>query len=282
MRMRRYFFGWAALALAGFLAAGCVSTHRAELEQGSASANAALAAGEYEKAMASYRDLVFKNPKDEKLKSEYRETVEAVKQSADRAYLQKNYARAGRVYGVLVANFSDFSVAGRLSFTRLALEKKLKECRTALGAVQYEQEMRSGNYERALGICQALAKDYPGDVELASACVRAENEVKAAGDKARAEADFSRAGIIYAMLLRNYGSFKSLPPRVTFSQADLAKSMAGCRDVLTKKGLAEYRKGNLTAAIAVWESLLSFDPDNAEIKKAVETARAQAGKLIKK
>jgi cytochrome c-type biogenesis protein CcmH/NrfG len=39
--------------------------------------------------------------------------------------------------------------------------------------------------------------------------------------------------------------------------------------------MVEYRKGNLKGAISVWESLLAFDPDNEQIKKAIETARAQ-------
>ncbi|MCK7476805.1 MAG: tetratricopeptide repeat protein [Candidatus Moduliflexus flocculans] len=52
-----------------------------------------------------------------------------------------------------------------------------------------------------------------------------------------------------------------------------------CRQGLTNSGLAEYRKGNLEKAIEIWDSLLAFDPGNAEIKKAVETAKAQLEKL---
>jgi cytochrome c-type biogenesis protein CcmH/NrfG len=52
--------------------------------------------------------------------------------------------------------------------------------------------------------------------------------------------------------------------------------------MLTRKGLEEYRKGNLARAIAHWEGLLEFDPDNAEIRKAVETAVEQQKKLKKK
>ena len=58
--------------------------------------------------------------------------------------------------------------------------------------------------------------------------------------------------------------------------------MAACRESLTQSGLAEYRKGNLAGAIAFWEGLLSFDPNNAEIKKAVGTAKTQAAEIKKK
>ena len=54
------------------------------------------------------------------------------------------------------------------------------------------------------------------------------------------------------------------------------------RESLTKTGLREYRNGNLAKAIAVWESLLEFDPDNEEIKKAVKTAKTQLNEILKK
>jgi hypothetical protein len=46
--------------------------------------------------------------------------------------------------------------------------------------------------------------------------------------------------------------------------------------------LEQYRKGNLAEAIAVWQGILLFDPDNIEIKKAIDTATEQLKKLQKK
>jgi cytochrome c-type biogenesis protein CcmH/NrfG len=55
-----------------------------------------------------------------------------------------------------------------------------------------------------------------------------------------------------------------------------------CRAQLTRDGLDQYRKGNLKEAIAIWQGLLQFDPDNAEIRKAVDTATEQLKKLQKR
>ena len=54
-----------------------------------------------------------------------------------------------------------------------------------------------------------------------------------------------------------------------------------CRVQLTRDGLDLYRQGKLKEAIAIWQGLLEFDPDNIEIRKAVDTATEQL-KTIKK
>jgi cytochrome c-type biogenesis protein CcmH/NrfG len=87
---------------------------------------------------------------------------------------------------------------------------------------------------------------------------------------------------VNVFLLKNFASFEGLRPPVAFSKEALTKAVAVCRESLTKAGLTEYRKGNLAEAIAVWKGLLSFDPDNAEIKKAVNTARTQLDGIKKK
>jgi cytochrome c-type biogenesis protein CcmH/NrfG len=58
--------------------------------------------------------------------------------------------------------------------------------------------------------------------------------------------------------------------------------LKSCGTQLTREGLEQYRKGNLKEAIAAWQGLLQFDPDNAEIRKAVDTATEQLKKLQKK
>jgi hypothetical protein len=94
--------------------------------------------------------------------------------------------------------------------------------------------------------------------------------------------DYALAGRIHALLLRNYASFEKFRPGVGFSRADLTKAIGVCRVKLTNSGLTEYRKGNLAKAIAVWESLLAFDPENTEVKKAVDTAKVQLQEIKKK
>jgi tetratricopeptide (TPR) repeat protein len=111
---------------------------------------------------------------------------------------------------------------------------------------------------------------------------RGVGELRAMGAKALAAKDYAEAGKITGLLLKNLDSFKGLgapAERGASDRKDLAESLRGGSSGLTNNGLAEYRKGNLEKAMAIWADLLAFDPDNAEIKKAVETAKAQLGLL---
>ena len=147
---------------------------------------------------------------------------------------------------------------------------------------QAQQAMKEGDVAKAVEVYQSALTDHPGDADLSAKCSAMIGDIKALADGAWREKDFARAGAIKSFLLRVYPSFDGLRPPLAFSEEGLKKSIADCRESLTKKGLAEYRRGNLAEAVAVWEGLLAFDPDNAEIKKAVTTARTQLDAIKKK
>jgi tetratricopeptide (TPR) repeat protein len=241
------------------------------------------AAGDFQKALDGFKEARKSNPDGKKLTSDYIRIVEEIKGAADRASGQRDYARARGLYRLLLKNHSDFEpFAPKLTFHKGDLETALKKCRVALVDAPARQALKGGNFARALGIFRAARKDDPEDADLTAGYLGMVADIKAAGDKALSEQDFVPAGRANVCLLKNYASFASLRPDVAFSREALTDAVAACRESLTKSGLAEYRKGNPVKAIAVWENLLSFDPDNAEIKKAVGTDRTQLNEIQKK
>jgi tetratricopeptide (TPR) repeat protein len=272
---------WAVLSCL-FLSA-CTLVNRSPTEQAPIESPKYTAAGDYEKTLDSLREAHKKNPRDKELTANYVRTVKEIKGAADRALSQQDYARAGSIYRILLDRYDDFGAfEAKLKFKKVQLETALKNCRTALVDNPVQQALKAGNFARALEIYQAALRENPGDAELAAKYRTTLNDIKAAGDKAFASKDFAQAGRVNVLLLKNFPSFEGLRPPVAFSRGILSEAIAVCRDGLTKKGLQEYRKGDLAKAIAVWEGLLSFDPDNAEIKKAVNTARTQLNEIIKK
>ena len=147
---------------------------------------------------------------------------------------------------------------------------------------EFRQELGAGNYTKALAVYQAVLKDYPGDKAVKTAYANGVGQIRAIGDKALTAKNYALAGKVNGLLLRNLESFKGAggtAPGGGLSRQGLEESLRVCSSGLTNGGLAEYRKGNLEGAIALWDGLLAFEPGNAEIKKAVETAKAQLGKL---
>jgi tetratricopeptide (TPR) repeat protein len=261
----------------------CASTNKELLKQASAESRQSLAAGDYQKALDIFKEAHKRNPRGKMLEASYVRTVEEIKRAAERALSHQDYVMAGNICRVLSNNFGDFGVfAAKLTFNKNSLEATLKRCRIGALDAQARQDLKSGNFAKALETYQSGLKEFPTDAGLAADYLRAAQEVKAAGDKALAEKDFTQSGRVNTLLLRSYPSFEGLQPAVAFARTDLVEAIAACRESLTRTGLAEYRKGNLAKAIAVWEDLLSFDPDNAEIQKAVATAKTQLNELIKK
>jgi len=272
---------WSALVFL-LLGPACSTANRTLTKHVSVESRKSLAAGDFEKALSGFREAAKNNPGGLELTANYLRTVEEIKQAADRSRDQRDYARAGGIYRILWDNYANFgSFAAKLTFKKAYLETALKECRIAAVDNPAAQAVKAGNFARAIDLFQAAFKVNPADAELTAKYRRTVNEIKATADDSFGAEDFARAGVVNVLLLTNFASFEGLKPPVAFDRETLNDAVAACRESLTKTGLTEYRKGNLAKAIAVWEGLLSFDPDNAEIKKAVNTAKTQLAGIKK-
>ena len=72
-----------------------------------------------------------------------------------------------------------------------------------------------------------------------------------------------------------------MKPSLSWGIKILEDRVQNCKTFLYEKALDQYRSGNLSDATAIWKSILEFDPENAEIKKAVDTATIQLRNLEK-
>lgn len=220
------------------------------------------------------------DPGDKDLLPDYIDAVEEIKKSADSSRDRGNYGQASGTYRLLLDNWAGFSwFEAKLPFRKADVQAGTRDCRIGLVGIQARQELGAGSYEKALTTYQAALRDYPGDKTLKDGYAGVIAALRAAGAKALAAKDYAQAGKDFGLLLK-YAASSGGPGAGTGSnRKEMDEAIKLCSANLTKRGLAEYRKGNLDKAIAVWESLLIFDPDNVEIKKAVETAKAQLGKL---
>jgi len=276
--------GGVAVVLIALTAAGCASARRTALKQAAAGSAGAFAGGDYGKALDLYQKLYAKNRSNGKVVSRYTALIEEVKSAGDVAEAKESYAAARNVYGILAERWDGFSaLARRLSFNRGDLAAGIRDCRLALCERQFRQEIGAGNYGKALVAYQTALKDYPGDQAIRSRYLKGIAEVASVAAKAMASKDYGQAGRINGLLLKSLeplaGPDDKGPGTGIPSRESLGSSVQLCSTELTNAGLVEYRKGHIDSAIAVWEDLLTFDPGNAEIKKAVETAKAQLGRL---
>ena len=282
-RSRAWLIKAVALFLLGASVIACASAKKVALKQTTAESAGSFASGDYGKALDSYQKLYEKDRANGKVVSGYRAMIEEVKAAGDEGRSKGSFASAQGAYRAILDSWDGFSaIAPRLTFRRTDLENGLRDCRLAVCERQFRQELGAGNYAKAFAIYQAVLKDYPGDKTVKTSYVKGLGEIKAVGDKALAAKDYALAGKVSGLLLKNLELFEAVAGKAAgggLSKEALAEALRACSSGLTNGGLVEYRKGNLESAIALWDDLLDFDPANAEIKKAVETAKAQLGKL---
>ncbi len=153
---------------------------------------------------------------------------------------------------------------------------------SAQAATPARQYMNVGEYQNAIDDYSAEYRSHPQDQTLVKEYVKSLEDIKAVADKASDKEDFASAGRIYNVLLKNYSHFKGFVQMLSFNRAHLNKKLSHCKKSLSTQGFQEYRKGNLSEAIVLWQSLLTIDPNNADIKAAVRTATLQQKNLQEK
>jgi len=241
-----------------------------------------LAAGDFQRAIDTYHAALLRYPKEAQVRDDYVKALEQMKREADRALRNGNFLAAEKTYLIMLENSPRFKeLEGHLSFRPLFLKERIQECRTFLAERHARQSLLAGDFRKTFEAYTIPGVEGIKDPRLRAGYQRALEEVKRLADAALAANDCKTAGLGYAALLREYASAQKIGQTPSFSLKSLEEGLAHCRTQLTRKGLEEYRKGNLSAAIALWQGLLEFDPENSEIKKAVETVAEQLKKLKK-
>ncbi len=261
----------------------CARSNQAAVQQTIAGSRVQLESGDFQEALDSYKAASQKYPRDESLAAGYAEAVEEIKGAADSALEKGNLGLAEKIHRVLLENFSDFkSFDLKLSFSEASLRSQIKNGRMAMCEKQARQALPLGDFQGALDAYRPALKEYPGDPPLTAKYIKIIEEIKAVGENSLVGREFALAGKAYYALWKDFSDFKSFEKQLSFGRDILKAGLDKSRKSLSQKGMEQYRKGKLAEAVSIWESLLVFDPDNADIKKSIETGKSQLKKLQQK
>jgi tetratricopeptide (TPR) repeat protein len=142
--------------------------------------------------------------------------------------------------------------------------------------------MDAGEYQKVIDAYNVKYRKHPHDQVLVREYVKSIEDIKSAADKASDREDFASAGRNYHVLLKNYQHFKGFDKKLSFNSTHLNAKLSHCKKALSQQGFQEYRKGNLSGAIMLWQVLIAIDPHNTEIKDALRTAKLQQKNLQEK
>jgi tetratricopeptide (TPR) repeat protein len=241
-----------------------------------------LRLGDFQKALDTYQLVYKKYPKDSDMLKKYIEAIESVKGQGDEAFDRENFVQAQITYDLLLKNFPRFSdFANRLSFKKNFLDARLKMSRMLPAEKQAEFSLKSGDFQKGIDIYRDLIQQYPWDTTVRNRYVSLLESIKGQADLDFKRKDFAPAGRTYRILLKNYSSISDLKRFLSFNAGLLDTGIETCRKILFEDGLEQYRSGNLSQAISIWRNILTFDPENMEVKKATDKAILQTRNLEK-
>lgn len=141
--------------------------------------------------------------------------------------------------------------------------------------------MADANFERALELFAAAWKESPGHAAVARDFPEAVEGLKRAGDEAFRQGRPEDAGKRWEAAIRYVGHPAARGKTLSFTRGDVQKALDKLSESLMERGLLEYRKGNLEAAIAYWRAILAYNPSHPEAARSVQTATTQLENLKK-
>jgi tetratricopeptide (TPR) repeat protein len=169
---------------------------------------------------------------------------------------------------------------GCLSRKNAEVELSLrKKAELELVLRESEQDIRKRDFDGALRVYGAALRKYPGDRALLTNYHKAVEDIRDAADNAFDKEEFALAGRTYAFLLRNFPPIRELAGDLSFDRKYLRARLKECSDRLSERALKQYRQGDFPAAISLWKNILEFEPGNAGVRKALDTATTQLRNL---
>ena len=142
-----------------------------------------------------------------------------------------------------------------------------------------KKHLDAGDYQKAIAIYEGVRKNHPHDRAILKEYAKSIEYIKTAADEAFNREEFVSACRSYDVLLKKHQDLEGLNMKLSFDSTRLDENFSCCKNMLSKQGFEEYRKGNLSQAIVLWQTLHDIDPDNAVIQKALETAKLQQKNL---
>ena len=172
--------------------------------------------------------------------------------------------------------------AGKPHVTKQSRDgKTIKQSAATSQAVTHKHHIAisPSDPQKGINTYEAELTKHPHDQALNGDYIKGLEELRTSADHASEHGNVAQAGKIYNVLLKNLHDF---PKQLSFNRDYLNTKLTYCKTMLSRKGFEAYRKGNLNNAIGYWRDYLAIDPNNPDIKKAVQTASAQRRNLEQK
>ncbi len=137
--------------------------------------------------------------------------------------------------------------------------------------------VRAEHYSAALSLIRAERERRPD--AFTEEYLQVLKQLAADADRLFAEDEMAQAGTSLRTILDYFPMDSIVLKRFERSRQEFELSLKTCSDRLLERGLVRYRTGDLSGAIAAWQQILTFAPDNEVALRNIRTAEVQLKKL---
>jgi tetratricopeptide (TPR) repeat protein len=143
------------------------------------------------------------------------------------------------------------------------------------------QELRSGDFQKALDTYQLAYKKYPKDPEMLKNYIGAIESMKAQGDEAFGRENFAQAQITYDLLLKNFPRFSDFANLLSFKKNFLVTRLKMSRMLPAEKQTRSCLKnGDVQKGIDIYRGLIQQYPWDTTVRNGyvsiLESIKGQA------
>jgi len=258
----------------------CGGAKRIQVKSAMKETHQEMMSGNFQKALDTSHSAYQKYPKDPEILKNYINTIKHIKARGDEAFDRENFVQAQITYDLLLEHFPRFiPFINQLSFERNDLITRHKMSQILEAEKQARSSLKKGDIQKAIDIYKDLYRQHPRDIMVRDRYIRCLESIKGQADLDFKREDLALAGRTYKILLKHYSSLNRLGRSLSYNSGLLNIKIENCRKILFENGLEKYRSGDLGQAISIWRSILTFNPENPEVKKAVDRAILQSKNL---
>lgn len=139
--------------------------------------------------------------------------------------------------------------------------------------------IQNRDYTTAIDLIMVEVKNGKQEATYGEQYVASINGLIESGMGYYTEGDYGRAGIAFTKVIDNFPSSRSLVVGIKSSPRQIKSYVKKLTDKLMRRGIKEYRNGNLGNAISTWRKIIEYHPGHGEANKMINTTTIQMKNL---
>lgn len=139
--------------------------------------------------------------------------------------------------------------------------------------------LKTEDYVGAITLLHLEVRKGLAEQELAREYLQAANGTIAQAQALTREGRYAEAARLYRVIQERGPGSSGLQRQLSVPPGRMEEAIALCAENIMEAGLLAYRAGDFTAAITIWQQVLTFSPQHPAAQSSIQTTQLQRANL---